>query len=197
MTARIVSDQSVFIEEAVHSIETHLVEGSILASVIIFFFLANIRTTLIAAIAIPTSIISTFGLMAAMGYTLNRITMLALTLMVGIVIDDAIIVLEHLPLHGREGPSPTEAAPRARARSAAVMATTLSLWRSSFSRLHGRHCRPLHVLIRFDGGAVAVLVSFTLMMPVRIVKPPEKKAAATIRRTPFLPGPWTPPTRPC
>src|SRR5690606_7795927 len=83
--AEIVSDQSIFIQAAVNSIETHLIEGSILASIIIFIFLANIRTTLIAAIAIPTSIISTFGLMAAMGYTLNQITMLALTLMVGIV----------------------------------------------------------------------------------------------------------------
>ncbi len=69
----------------------------------IFIFLANIRTTLIAAVAIPTSIISTFALMAAMGFTLNIITMLALTLMVGIVIDDAIIVLENIyPFHRRE-----------------------------------------------------------------------------------------------
>ena len=64
--------------------------------IVIFIFLANIRTTLIAAIAIPTSLISTFALMAAMGFTLNQITMLALTLMVGIVIDDAIIVLENV-----------------------------------------------------------------------------------------------------
>jgi HAE1 family hydrophobic/amphiphilic exporter-1 len=92
----VIADQSVFIEAAVRSIETHLVEGSLLACIVIYFFLSNLRSTLIAAIAIPTSIISTFGLMKAMGYTLNQITMLALTLMVGIVIDDAIIVLENI-----------------------------------------------------------------------------------------------------
>ena len=58
-----------FIKGAVDSLEAHLVEGSILAAIIIFIFLANIRTTLIAAVAIPTSIISTFALMAAMGST--------------------------------------------------------------------------------------------------------------------------------
>src|SRR6185369_6896266 len=94
--AQVISDQSVFIKAAVDNIKRHLIEGSIFASIIIFLFLANIRTTLIAAVAIPTSIISTFALMAAMGFTLNQITMLALTLMVGIVIDDAIIVLENV-----------------------------------------------------------------------------------------------------
>ena len=78
----IVGDQSLFIEAALSSIKHHLVEGSIFASVIILLFLANIRTTLIAAVAIPTSIISTFALMNAMGFSLNQITMLALTLMV-------------------------------------------------------------------------------------------------------------------
>src|SRR5678815_5185732 len=73
----VIADQSVFIKAAVQSIEKHLVEGSLLAAIVIFFFLSNLRSTLIAAIAIPTSIISTFGVMKAMGYTLNQITMLA------------------------------------------------------------------------------------------------------------------------
>src|SRR5215469_1118310 len=90
----IIGDQSTFIKAAVENIRKHLIEGSIFAAIIIFIFLANVRTTLIAAVAIPTSILSTFALMAAMGLTMNSITMLALTLMVGIVIDDAIIVLE-------------------------------------------------------------------------------------------------------
>src|SRR6202142_3541053 len=96
LSIQIINDQSLFIKSAVHSLESHLVEGSLLAAVIIFIFLANIRTTLISAVAIPTSIISAFGLMAAMKLDLNQITMLALTLMVGIVIDDAIIVLENI-----------------------------------------------------------------------------------------------------
>ena len=127
--AQVISDQSVFIQAAVDSIQHHLVEGSILAALIIFLFLANIRTSLIAAIAIPTSIISAFGLMAAMGFTLNQITMLALTLMVGIVIDDAIIVLENIYRFIEEkGMTPFEAAMQGtREIGLAVMATTLSL----------------------------------------------------------------------
>ncbi|MEJ2722153.1 MAG: efflux RND transporter permease subunit, partial [bacterium] len=88
--AQVFSDQSVFIKDAISAIQSHLIEGSLLAALVIFIFLSNIRTTLIAAIAIPTSIVSTFGFMAAMGFSLNQLTMLALTLMVGVVVDDAI-----------------------------------------------------------------------------------------------------------
>ncbi|MGB8509347.1 MAG: efflux RND transporter permease subunit, partial [Pyrinomonadaceae bacterium] len=126
---QIVGDQSIFIKAAVESIETHLIEGGILAAIVVFIFLWNIRTTMIAAIAIPTSIIATFGLMAAMGYTLNQITMLALTLMVGIVIDDAIVVLENIYRFIEEkGMPPFQAAIEGtREIGLAVMATTLSL----------------------------------------------------------------------
>ena len=70
--------------------------GGLFASIIVFLFLRNFRATIIAALAIPTSIIAAFALMAVMGYTLNQMTMLSLTLMVGIVIDDAIVVLENI-----------------------------------------------------------------------------------------------------
>jgi len=93
---QIINDQSIFIEAAINGIRNHLFEGSLLAAIVLFFFLANWRTTLIAAIAIPVSIISTFSLMAIMNYTMNQITMLSLTLMVGVVVDDAIIVLENI-----------------------------------------------------------------------------------------------------
>jgi len=125
----IVDDQSLFTEASISSIEEHLVLGSVLASVVIFLFLANIRTTLIAAVAIPTSIISTFALMKVMGYTLNQVTMLALTLMVGVVIDDAIIVLENIYRYIEEkGMPPFEAAIKGTKEiGLAVMATTFSL----------------------------------------------------------------------
>ena len=93
---QIINDQSIFIEAAINGIRNHLFEGSLLAAIVLFFFLANWRTTLIAAIAIPVSIISAFSLMAIMKYTMNQITMLSLTLMVGVVVDDAIIVLENI-----------------------------------------------------------------------------------------------------
>ncbi len=176
---QMVGDQSIFIKAAVDSIETHLLEGGILASIVIFFFLANFRTTLIAAIAIPTSIISTFGLMAAMGYTLNQITMLALTLMVGIVIDDAIIVLENIYRFIEEkGMAPFEAAiAGTKEIGLAVMATTLSLLAvfvpvGFMGGIVGRFMSSFGLTASF-AIAVSLLVSFTLtpMLCSRFIKP--------------------------
>ena len=183
--AQVISDQSVFIQAAVDSIQHHLVEGSILAALIIFLFLANIRTTLIAAIAIPTSIISAFGLMAAMGFTLNQITMLALTLMVGIVIDDAIIVLENIYRFIEEkGMTPFEAAMQGtREIGLAVMATTLSLLAvflpvGFMGGIVGRFMSSFGFTSAF-AIAVSLLVSFTLtpMLCSRFVKAPPASAA--------------------
>src|SRR2546427_2680430 len=126
---QIVGDQTIFIKAALHSIQLHLIEGSILAAIVVFVFLWSFRSTFIAAIAIPTSIVATFGLMAAMGFTLNQITMLALTLMVGIVIDDAVVVLENIFRFIEEkGMPPFQAAIEGtREIGMAVTATTLSL----------------------------------------------------------------------
>src|SRR4029077_5313775 len=90
----IARDQSEFIENAIDAVKEHLVFGAICAALIVLAFLGNLRSTVIAAVAIPASIVSTFGVMRAAGFTLNSITLLALTLAVGIVIDDAIVVLE-------------------------------------------------------------------------------------------------------
>ncbi len=178
---QVVGDQSVFIEAAVNSIKHHLVEGSIFASIIIFIFLANWRTTLIAAIAIPTSIISTFALMAAMGFTLNQITMLALTLMVGIVIDDAIIVLENIYRYMEEkGMSPLQAAIEGtREIGLAVTATTFSLLAvflpvGFMGGIVGRFMSSFGFTSGFSI-AVSLLVSFTLtpMLCSRFVRPPK------------------------
>src|SRR3989440_129663 len=126
---QIVGDQTIFIKAALHAINLHLIEGSILAAIVVFVFLWNFRATLIASIAIPTSIVATFGLMAAMGFTLNQITMLALTLMVGIVIDDAVVVLENIFRFVEEkGMPPFQAAIEGTKEiGLAVTATTLSL----------------------------------------------------------------------
>jgi HAE1 family hydrophobic/amphiphilic exporter-1 len=124
-----VSDQSLFIKMAVEAIEHHLVIGSLLAGLVCYFFLNNLRSTLIAAVAIPISLIATFAMMAAVGYTLNQVTMLALTLMIGIVIDDAIVVLENIYRFVEEkGMDPMKASIEAtREIGLAVLATTLSL----------------------------------------------------------------------
>ena len=168
INAEVVSDQSVFIKAAVDNIKHHLVLGSLFAAIIIFIFLANIRTTLIAAIAIPTSLISTFALMAAMGFTLNQITMLALTLMVGIVIDDAIIVLENIYRFIEEKNMPPMQAAIAGTKEIglAVMATTLSLLAvflpvGFMGGIVGRFMSSFGFTSGF-AIAISLLVSFTL-----------------------------------
>jgi hydrophobic/amphiphilic exporter-1 (mainly G- bacteria), HAE1 family len=177
----IVGDQSIFIKAAVNSIQTHLVEGGLLAAVVVFLFLWNFRSTLIAAVAIPTSIVATFGLMAAMGYTLNQITMLALTLMVGIVIDDAIVVLENIYRFVEEkGMAPFQAAIEGtREIGLAVMATTLSLLAvfipvGFMGGIVGRFMSSFGLTASFAIG-VSLLVSFTLtpMLAARLIKREE------------------------
>src|SRR5262249_1190522 len=92
----VLRDQSSYIYEALHEINVHLIVGSLLACLVVLLFMKSWRSTIIAGVAIPCSLISTFGMMRALNFTLNSVTMLALTLMVGIVIDDAIVVLENI-----------------------------------------------------------------------------------------------------
>jgi hydrophobic/amphiphilic exporter-1 (mainly G- bacteria), HAE1 family len=123
------NDQSRFIRRSFDEIKLHLILGGVLASLVVFLFIRNLRVTFIAALAIPTSIIGTFTFMKLFGFTLNNMTMLALSLATGIVIDDAIVVLENIFRFVEEkGVSPKEAAAEATAEiGLAVMATTLSL----------------------------------------------------------------------
>ena len=180
---RIIGDNSIFIENSLHAIEEHLIVGSILASLVVFLFLWNIRSTFIAALAIPTSIISTFGLVFAMGYTLNQITMLALTLMVGIVIDDAIVVLENIFRFVEEkGMNPFQAAIEGtREIGLAVMATSLSLMAvfvpiGFMQGIVGRFMSSFGLTASF-AVAVSLIVSFTLtpMLAARLIKRPKEE----------------------
>ncbi len=131
VTIDVIRDQSRFIKGAVAAVQEHLILGAILASLVVWVFLGwrNWRPALIAALSIPSSIIATFTVMRMAGFTLNNITMLALAVSTGIVIDDAIIVLENIFRHMEEEKrSPMEAAVTgAREIALAVMATTLSL----------------------------------------------------------------------
>src|SRR5262249_39935426 len=90
----VIRDQSRYIYAALDEINLHLVLGSILASLVVLMFMRNWRSTIIASVSIPASVIASFGMMRALNFTLNSVTMLALVLMVGVVIDDAIVVLE-------------------------------------------------------------------------------------------------------
>ena len=175
-------DQSEFIETSLHAIEEHLVVGGLLAAVIVFLFLWNFRSTIIAALAIPTSIISAFALIAALGYSLNQMTMLALTLMVGIVIDDAIVVLENIYRFVEEkGMHPFQAAVEGTKEiGLAVMATTLSLLAVFIpvGFMYGIVGRFMSSFGLTSAAAIAVslIVSFTLtpMLAARWIKPPKK-----------------------
>jgi hydrophobic/amphiphilic exporter-1 (mainly G- bacteria), HAE1 family len=175
---QVVGDQSIFIKASIESIQTHLIEGSILAAIVVFIFLWSFRSTLIAALAIPTSLIATFGLMAAMGFTLNQITMLALTLMVGIVIDDAIVVLENIFrfIEEKNMPPFQAAIEGTKEIGLAVMATTLSLLAvfvpvGFMGGISGRFMSSFGFTASF-AIAVSLLVSFTLtpMLSARLIK---------------------------
>jgi len=177
----VVGDQSIFIKASIEAIQTHLIEGSILAAIVVFIFLWSFRSTVIAGLAIPTSLVATFGLMAAMGFTLNQITMLALTLMVGIVIDDAIVVLENIFRFIEEkGIPPFQAAiDGTKEIGLAVTATTLSLLAvflpvGFMGGIVGRFMSSFGLTSAF-AIAVSLLVSFTLtpMLAARLIKRSE------------------------
>jgi hydrophobic/amphiphilic exporter-1 (mainly G- bacteria), HAE1 family len=164
----IVRDESEFISNSINAVKEHLVVGGILAALVVLFFLRNGRSTVIAALAIPTSIVSTFTLIAALGLTLNMITLLALTLSVGIVIDDAIVVLENIVRFIEEkGYSPRKAAVLATKEiGLAVLATSLSLVAvflpiAFMSGIIGRFMGSFGFTMSF-AVIVSLFVSFTL-----------------------------------
>ncbi len=174
----VIRDQSRYIYDALHEINVHLILGSVLACIVVFAFMRDWRSTVIAAVAIPASVIATFGMMWALNFTLNSVTMLALVLMVGIVIDDAIVVLENIYRFVEEkNMEPFRAAKEATGEiGLAVMATTFSLVVifvpvSFMSSISGRF------LFQFGITAavailVSLLVSFSLtpMMSARLLR---------------------------
>jgi HAE1 family hydrophobic/amphiphilic exporter-1 len=180
-------DQSGFISDAFQAVQEHLILGGILAAVVVFVFIRNWRSTLITAVAIPTSIISTYTLMNWMNFTLNQITMLALVLMVGIVIDDAIVVLENIFRFMEEkNLSPTQAAIQGTGDiGLAVLATTLSLAIiflpiALMGGIVGRFMSSFGYTAAF-AIMVSLLVSFTLtpMLCSRYLRPSKHVKSAT------------------
>jgi HAE1 family hydrophobic/amphiphilic exporter-1 len=123
------SDDSVFVREMVTALQEHLLLGTLLTALVVWLFLKNVRSTLIIAVAIPVSLLGAVALIYFMGYTLNSMTLLALLLLIGIVVDDAIVVLENIHRH-RESldPDPRSAAINGTGEVVfAVLAATLSL----------------------------------------------------------------------
>ena len=174
----VIRDDSRFIYASIASLEEHLIFGALFATIVVMIFIRNVRAVLISALAIPASIISSFTLMQIMGFTLNNMTLLAITLAVGIVIDDAIVVLENIFRYIEEKKvSPFDAAIEGtREVALAVMATTLSLvviflpiaFMNGYAK---RFINPFGWTIAF-AIMVSMLVSFTLtpMLSSRFLK---------------------------
>jgi hydrophobe/amphiphile efflux-1 (HAE1) family protein len=175
----VVRDNSASIRTSVNAVREHLVLGAVLAAFVVLVFLGNVRSTFIAALAIPISIIGTFAAMWVAGFTLNIITLLALALVVGIVIDDAIVVLENIVRFVQEKKQkPFVAAVMAtRDIGLAVLATTLSLMAvflpvAFMNGIVGRFLKSFGVTMAFAIG-VSLLVSFSLtpMLAARLLDP--------------------------
>src|SRR5215472_4493357 len=174
----VIRDNSTFIKAPISSLEGHLLFGSVLASLVVLFFLRDWRSVLIAALAIPTSIIATLTLLRVMDLSLNNMTLLALTLSVGLVIDDAIVVLENIVryIEEKELPPKQAAIEATREIALAVMATTLSLviifvpiaFTTGYAR---RYLNQFGWTMAF-AVVVSMLVSFTLtpMLASRLLK---------------------------
>jgi len=184
----VVRDQSVMVEASTRAVQEHLLVGALLAAMVVFVFLWNFRSTIIAAIAIPTSLIATFALIAGLGLTLNIITLLALALVVGIVIDDAIVVNENIyRFINEKAMKPLDAAIEGtRQVAGAVTATTLSLIAvflplAFMCGIVGRFMRSFGWTMAF-AIAVSLFVSFTLtpMLSGRWLRPVIRRAGETL-----------------
>mgnify|MGYP001273074017 CR=1 FL=1 len=170
-------DQSRFIKTSISEVQHHLIIGGFLAVLAVFLFLRNVRTTLISALALPVSVISTFFLIQTFNFTFNNMTMLGLTLSIGILIDDAIIVIENIYRHMEEGMKPREAASFATAEiGLAVMATTMAIVAiflpvAFMKGIIGRFFLQFALTVVF-AVLVSLIVSFTLtpMMSSRYLR---------------------------
>ena len=179
-------DQSNFINRSINEVKGHLIIGGLLAVLAVFLFLRNWRTTLISALALPVSVIATFTIMKAFDFTFNNMSMLALSLSVGILIDDAIIVIENIYRHIEEGMAPREAAAFATSEiGLAVMATTLAIVAiflpvAFMKGIIGRFFWQFAMTVVFSV-MVSLLVSFTLtpMLASRFLKARQKETPVT------------------
>ncbi len=110
------SDSTISIRASLHDTERTLLISVALVTLVVFVFLRNLRATLIPAVAVPVSVIGTFGAMYLLGYSLDNLSLMALTISTGFVVDDAIVVLENISRHMEDGMPRGEAALRARGR---------------------------------------------------------------------------------
>lgn len=184
----IVSDNSKFIKGSIDAVKLDLVLGALLAVVIVFVFLRDWRITLISAIALPVSVIATFAFLQYMKFTLNTMSTLGLSLAIGILIDDAIIVIENIHRHLSMGKSGAQAAKDATSEiGLAVFATTLTICAvfvpvAFMEGIVGRFFYQFGLTVAF-AVAVSLFCAFTIapMLSARMLQPGEHAP-----RQPFL-----------
>jgi multidrug efflux pump len=178
-------DESIFVSRSIQEAEETLIIAAALVVVIIFVFLRNLRATIIPGLAIPTSIVATFAIMYFLGFSINNFTLLALTLAIGIVVDDAIIVLENAYRHQEElGEGPEQAATNGtREIGFAVIATTISLVAvfTPLAFLKGSTGRLFNEFGIAVAGSVVisgfVALTLTPMLCAKILRVPQRHGA--------------------
>jgi hydrophobe/amphiphile efflux-1 (HAE1) family protein len=181
---RNVHNDADFIKENVRDVRGHIIFGGLMAVLIIFVFMRDWRSTLISALALPTSVIATFFFMWAVGFTINMMTLLALSLVIGILIDDAVVVRENIYRHMEHGEDAFTAARKGTAEiGLAVMATTFTILAvflpvGFMTGIVGQFFKSFALTIAF-AVAMSLLVAFTLdpMLSSRFVRyvPPEER----------------------
>jgi multidrug efflux pump len=181
MNATIAYDKSIFIDRSIEAVYTTIAEAVALVVVFIFFFLRTVRATMIPLVTIPVSLIGAFALMEVLGFSINTLTLLAMVLAIGLVVDDAIVVLENIHRHIENGMKPFRAAiVGIREISSAVVAMTLTLAAvyAPVAFAPGRTGKLFAEFALTLAGAVLVsgLVALTLspMMCSRLLKAHEK-----------------------
>ncbi len=159
LKSAIVYDSTVFVNSSITEVETSLIETILIVTLVVFAFLGSPRSVLIPVITIPLSLVGTFGVMLAFGFSLNLLTLLALVLAIGLVVDDAIIVVESVSRHLEEGMNPRDAAiEAARQLASPIIAMTIVLV-------------AVYIPIGFEGGLTGALFSefaFTLVGAVTV-----------------------------
>jgi HAE1 family hydrophobic/amphiphilic exporter-1 len=186
-----VHDDAEFIKENVKSVQEHIVFGGVMAVIVIFLFMRDWRSTLISALALPTSVVATFFFMWVAGFTFNMMTLMALSLVIGILIDDAVVVRENIYRHMEHGEDPMTAARRGTSEiGLAVMATTFTILAvflpvGFMTGLVGQFFKSFALTIAF-AVAMSLLVAFTLdpMLSSRFVRfiPEEERTRTRLGR---------------
>jgi HAE1 family hydrophobic/amphiphilic exporter-1 len=188
---RQVHNDAEFIKENVRDVRSHILFGGLMAVLIIFVFMRDWRSTLISALALPTSVVATFFFMWAVGFTINMMTLMALSLVIGILIDDAVVVRENIYRHMEKGEDPFTAARKGTAEiGLAVMATTFTILAvflpvGFMTGIVGQFFKSFALTIAF-AVSMSLLVAFTLdpMLSSRFVRyvPPEERQKTRLGR---------------